>query len=147
MQSVRAVQCSCWLANSHLCSDVGREPPAPSVINRVIFVLRFDDEDSNYVYVTFLRLCDLFPNIPLQLVDVLRVDAMTTQVRGLFNSGNVTPLSSICVPEDLANPIVHEGVVASNVHDDVENILAPSATPGSPDGRTSNGSVDPILRG
>ncbi|KAK4028106.1 hypothetical protein OUZ56_017284 [Daphnia magna] len=107
-----------WLATYRLSSGVCREPPAPSdnpldpqqtripsyaVINWVVFVLRFEREDSNYVYVTLLRLCDLVPNIPLrriecqerwtfmefhQLVDVLWVDASTTQ--------------------DLANPIVNE---------------------------------------
>ncbi|KAK4045366.1 hypothetical protein OUZ56_032902 [Daphnia magna] len=129
----------CGIINWSLNSGVGREPSAPSdnsldleqagillytVINRVIFVFRFDCEDSNYVNVPFFRLCDLFPNIPLrriefqerwtlvefhQLVDVLRVNATTTQVRWIVNSGNVTPLSSIRVPEDSANPIVHEG--------------------------------------
>ncbi|KAK4024923.1 hypothetical protein OUZ56_010415 [Daphnia magna] len=107
-----------WLATYRLSSGVCHEPPAPSdspldpqqtripsyaVINRVVFVLHFDSKDSNYVYVTFLRLCDLVPNILLrqiefqerwtfvefhQLVDVLRVDASTTQ--------------------DLSYPIVHE---------------------------------------
>ncbi|KAK4015152.1 hypothetical protein OUZ56_030140 [Daphnia magna] len=73
-----------WLATYRLSSGVCHEPPAPSdnpldpqqtripsyaVINRVVFVLRFDSEDSNYVYVTFLRLCDLVPNIPLRRIE------------------------------------------------------------------------------